>query len=537
MDRFNHTLSSRSTETSPLRIFLGICLAMVLVLCVIFYQGYSRRVVEHQQELMTQQEHVIALINQEIRLELSTMLADLVFLSQQNEVIDYATTPDSEKLSDIACEFAAFARARGWYIQIRLLDGSGQEKVRVNYDGKRELDIVDSNHLQNKSDREYFQRGIALQHGQTFLSSFDLNIENNQIQVPYQPTLRFVAPVFSQTDTTHPSGVVVLNYNGQLLLNRLVKAEQLTECRLLLLNREGYWMRGLSENEEWGNVVKERENFSFYRQFPEEWDVIDQQQQGQLLSRQGMFTFQTIRPQDATLSTNDSRWILVSYTPDRHLLEFRIGQLNGLLKMAVPLFVLGIVPAWIIALFFAHARERKLDLAFKAHYDRLTGLPNRTLFADRFNQVLWASERNRTQFAVLYCDLDGFKAVNDGLGHDAGDELLVAIARAMEAVVRKSDTVARLGGDEFVILLANMKSANDAEQVAEKMIARLTTSFMLKKGEARVGVSIGISCYPADSQERDELLRFADQAMYRAKNKGKGCYFRHGQQKDAENEK
>nr|WP_320049224.1 diguanylate cyclase [uncultured Desulfuromonas sp.] len=534
MDRFNLTLSSRSTETSPLRIFLGICLVMVLVLCVIFYQGYSRRVMEHQQEMMTQQEHVMALITQELRLELSTMLADLSFLSQQNEVIDYATTQYPEKLHGIAREFAAFARARGWYIQIRFLDASGQEKVRVNYDGEKQLHIVESDHLQNKSDHEYFQKGIALQQGQTFLSPFDLNIENNQFQVPYQPTLRFVAPVFSPADTTHPRGVIVLNYNGQLLLSQLVKAEQLTESRLLFLNRDGYWMRGLSENEEWGNVIKERANFSFYRQFPEEWNVINQQQQGQLLSRQGLFTFQTIKPQDATLSTNESRWILVSYTPDRHMFVFRIGQLNGLLKMAVPLFVLGIVPAWIIALFLAHARERKLDLAFKANYDRLTGLPNRTLFADRFDQVLWASERNKTQFAVLYCDLDGFKAVNDGLGHDAGDELLVAIARTMEAVVRKSDTIARLGGDEFVVLLANIKSAHDAEQVAEKIIASLTTSFTLKKGQARVGVSIGISCYPADSQERDELLRFADQAMYRAKNKGKGCYFRHGQQNDAE---
>jgi len=154
-----------------------------------------------------------------------------------------------------------------------------------------------------------------------------------------------------------------------------------------------------------------------------------------------------------------------------------------------------------------------------AHYDSLTGLPNRALFYDRLRQAIGLAKRDRHELALLYLDLDKFKAVNDTLGHPAGDELLTRTAERVRRLVRESDTVARIGGDEFTVILPKIASRQDAADVAKKIIGALSAPFHLgeQKQEARIGTSIGIAIYPADAQDMDELVKAADTAMYNAK--------------------
>jgi diguanylate cyclase (GGDEF)-like protein/PAS domain S-box-containing protein len=164
------------------------------------------------------------------------------------------------------------------------------------------------------------------------------------------------------------------------------------------------------------------------------------------------------------------------------------------------------------------------ELARQAFYDPLTDLPNRSLFIDRLTQAVKRAKRRKdSRFAVLFLDLDRFKDVNDSLGHAIGDELLKAIARRVEASVRPGDTVARLGGDEFTILLDDLKQPEDAVEVAERIQAELKQPFLLSGQEIFTSVSIGIA--PGDvSNDPEDLLRDADTAMYRAKERGKACY-------------
>jgi diguanylate cyclase (GGDEF)-like protein/PAS domain S-box-containing protein len=167
----------------------------------------------------------------------------------------------------------------------------------------------------------------------------------------------------------------------------------------------------------------------------------------------------------------------------------------------------------------ANARARHL-----ADHDALTGLPNRRLLEDRLTQALALSYRNRKQTAVMFVDLDRFKAVNDLLGHAAGDILLKEVAQRLVRQLRVGDTICRIGGDEFVVVLPELKRAADAAQVARKVLEQLSQPLMVEERELIVTPSIGIAVFPDDGRDAETLIRNSDAAMYHAKELGRANY-------------
>ena len=172
------------------------------------------------------------------------------------------------------------------------------------------------------------------------------------------------------------------------------------------------------------------------------------------------------------------------------------------------------------------AKQYEARLQHLAHYDALTELPNRLLFRERLADMLVRAERHGNMLALLFIDLDGFKPINDTLGHEAGDELLRRVAERLGGCVRASDTTARLGGDEFAVLLDELRSPEEAGIIARNILDALERPYILA-GQPQyqyISASIGIGCYPSDSLDAETLLRQADMAMYRAKQEGKNRY-------------
>ncbi|MES9886245.1 MAG: diguanylate cyclase, partial [Candidatus Sedimenticola sp. 6PFRAG1] len=159
-----------------------------------------------------------------------------------------------------------------------------------------------------------------------------------------------------------------------------------------------------------------------------------------------------------------------------------------------------------------------------ASYDSLTKLPNRALFKERLKMALAHARRNQTEVALLFMDLDGFKQVNDLLGHEAGDRVLQETARRLGSCIREEDTLARMGGDEFTVILGNLRNRDDSTLVASKLIHAIDAPYDIDGTTQHVGISIGISTYPDDSDDMDTLLQHADDAMYNVKRSGKNNY-------------
>lgn len=168
--------------------------------------------------------------------------------------------------------------------------------------------------------------------------------------------------------------------------------------------------------------------------------------------------------------------------------------------------------------------KAKAHIQKQANYDHLTGLPNRFLSLDRLTVLINEAKRNQTIVAVMFFDLDDFKKVNDTLGHDVGDKLLVEASSRLTRVVRAGDTVGRLGGDEFIILLGNLTSVEEVQLISEKLLEQFRTPFQIDGRELLLTASIGIAFYPNDGNDHNTVLKHADTAMYRAKELGRNTF-------------
>lgn len=181
--------------------------------------------------------------------------------------------------------------------------------------------------------------------------------------------------------------------------------------------------------------------------------------------------------------------------------------------------------------------EHQQQLEFLAHYDALTGLPNRILESDRLQQGIIQSQRRETRLAVLYLDLDGFKSVNDTNGHSIGDQLLIGLSARMKQALREGDTLARLGGDEFVAILVDLDSTLSAVPIIDRLLEAASLPIQLGDLLVQVSASIGVTFYPQkDEVDGDQLIRQADQAMYVAKQSGKNRYHLFDAQKDSKSQ-
>ena len=169
-------------------------------------------------------------------------------------------------------------------------------------------------------------------------------------------------------------------------------------------------------------------------------------------------------------------------------------------------------------------KRAEQGLSYLAQYDKLTGLANRELFRERLNRAMIRADRNKSLAALMFLDLDRFKNINDTLGHDAGDRLLIDVSKRLKDCTRGGDTVARLGGDEFTVVLEDIKHVDDAATVARKILGAMGSVIELDGHDVYITPSIGITIYPMDDTDDKNLLRNADAAMYRAKEQGRNCF-------------
>lgn len=333
------------------KLFLQpILYSLILLAAFLFalFWIYGQQVRIETRSLIENEEAGIDVVNHMIVQDFNEVFQDLIQIAEDNLILDALSANDTKNNVKIAEKLQNIVEVRRIYREARLIDKTGMELIRV--DSNKESTVTKSDEeLQNKSDRYYFIETMALKQREVYMSVFDLNVEYGIIEEPFVPTIRLSTPVYSSREET-PSGMVILNYEGQSILDEVGHETEKRPGTFLLLNSDGFFLKGLSADDEWGFQIKGREKKTFQNQFPEIWEQINTVSSGHIQNDRGIFLFKTIDLKKETISIlNNERYlnnydilidkqnslILVSYISDESLKKLIYEKLSPLLFILV----------------------------------------------------------------------------------------------------------------------------------------------------------------------------------------------------------
>lgn len=510
---------------------------------------YDREKSYRLSEVKTTEEGIVVAQASAIRDHLKLLRSDLLFMRDEYESVLEANLGDTRAAAaDIAERYRNFSHAREVYDAIRIVGPSGSDAVRVDHNNGSPI-AVDAAQLQDTSDGPDLSPSPSLEYDQISVSPLDLNIGDAGTTPPYRPTIRLATPV--RTSVNAPAGFLVVNHFVAPLLSSIEEAAEMSDGEPVMLNAKGYWLVSADPLRAWGDTVPAGKDNRMEVQYPATWAAARTAKSGQVQTPEGLFTFRVIDPvrdvmgpsgdHDRISSSPDAEsdpvdghvWYVGTFVPADSL-EEEIDEPTGAAQIYIGLILaLCVVGAAAGAIAIAESRSYRRMLEKLATEDPLTGLANRRALEERLAQEIDIAQRKGRRVTVAFLDVDGFKSINDELGHAIGDQALVDIADVIEANVRSDDVVgrfragepgigapftARIGGDEFVIMFPD----SSGSELADSVLRRICAGIRKLSWDGRcVSVSVGVATFPEDGATRDSLLKAADGAMYAAKTSGR----------------
>ena len=505
---------------SLLVIFILIISSLIFVFSV-----YKQKDIINNKSYLEQNQAALVKIGRDLTInELEQIVTDIKYLDTSPLFLDYVNKGNEKKR--IENEWMVFSRTKMKYDQLRYLDSEGNELLRVNFNGGLP-EIVPDNRLQNKKDRYYFTETMKLGPGEIYMSKFDLNIEGNAIEQPEKPMIRFGVPVYDKKNVKR--GVFVANYLGEKIRHKLINLADSTAGDLQLINKDGYWLSGPDKEKEWGFVYPGRENYTFKNLFPSEWERITKEKKGHFFTKNGSFTFDTINPKEelqkifknerdtlSEIDVCDIQWIIVChisdkiyyYANDENTFILSIKKTLQIPLITISFILVSILFSVISVLYLSGNKKIKI----MATYDPMTGCLNRATGMQMLENLM----QQKTDIVLCFIDINGLKEINDELGHEQGDALILNSVKIIKENIRENDLLIRLGGDEFLICFVNA-CIDKAETTWLRVLDKIETA---NSGDKPYIISLSHGIAEIKKSDRimlDEAIREADIKMYEEK--------------------
>lgn len=505
-----------------LGIFAVLGLAVLIVSSLIQFEIREVK----RKELLKNEQNIISAENTIISNKINRISGDLLYVTDCLRLNDDGTNnyADVEKL------WLAFSNRRTLYDQIRFIDMEGNEVIRINYDPDGSL-LVDQADLQNKKDRYYFTDTMKLKKDQIYISKLDLNVENDVIEDPIKPMLRISMPYYNSKG--EQKGMIILNYLAGDLLKQIKKIATVSNGNLSLINADGYWIYDSEEpKNNWAFMYEDQMNISFNNRYQEEWKTIKEKDSGQIINKNGVFVFsksitsRTFKQDNVgykiILGAGDLSLVSVMSNSSENGKLFtnsfwqnELATLKNIYYLYVFLFFISVI----ISVLMIMNKNEKAKIKFFSEYDSMTGVYNRRAGFEKLSQLYKSSESKNSTISVCFIDINGLKEVNDALGHESGDELILSVIAGIKHNIRNNDFVARLGGDEFLIIFEGMD-----ESKAEEIWSRIIHEYeKINDAEGRkyvISVSHGIEVFQSNSNQFiDVIINSADEKMYDEKRR------------------
>lgn len=515
-------------------------------------------------------------LGRNLQSNLSSAREDLSLLSSlpETRILLAATASNPEESNKLAETFSSLLKIHPEYLQARLIGTAdhGLERVRVERNGAQIIRI-DAAQLQEKAYFPYVYQALTLPPGAVYVSPIAINHELSAQSDLSQPTLILSSPLASSHDPSQASDVMVLNIGLNQLFQQL-KSDLPARYQLFLSNAAGDILIHPDTKQTFG--FERGRRILLQDRFPAVAELLtgngasnsQAAKDDKLVASFVRLHLDARDQQDfvilglakpAEIIVNDARqlaWRIAKLVAIVSLLTILLAALTayaitrpvqammtsierfGQDRSISPLPLLRSDELGLLArsfqnmqleilVQFKELQDSRNALDHLAQHDPMTGLPNRRYFFERLEHAIANARRSGKPLAVLFVDLDHFKQINDRFGHATGDQVLQAIARQLSSITREADTVARLGGDEFVILLEHFEQPQDILQIVQKLHERFQNILLVDGHELKIHASIGVSLYPRDGVSAEQLLQYADSAMYSSKNNGRNTYTFH----------
>ncbi len=514
----NHVAAgSRQEAIFFIKTFMVVVFPIIVLLLIFhffIYQGAER---DALQRLRTLEVHRATLLADTLREHFDWISADLNFIANRYSAAALATEQADVALASVE-DILLFSREKKIYDQIRIIDGQGREKMRINYNGGAAY-AVPAHELQDKIQSYYFNDCMALEPGNIYVSPLDLNVEHGEVEVPFKPVIRIGRALLDGQG--RKIAIILLNYDGDHLLKHVSDArayphhdEFMGSGSTMLVNAEGYWLVAPDKEDEWGFMFPHRKGRTFAKRYPKEWQQMATLDNGYLLTKGGFFTFATIQPPVASLGK------IITFVSAERVKAIVYRQRSTLYLLAFLLVALATAVSLLVAVLALRQKRYAGELERSVLTDPLTGLLNRRAFQDRLEIETDRIDRYGGRLFMILGDIDHFKKINDSHGHDAGDFILKKIANTLAVNLRSTDVLCRWGGEEFMILVSGYVQ-EDGEKVAEKLRRAVEAEVMwFNNPRIKVTMSFGV-CFYRKKMSMEELLRCSDEMLYTSKRNGR----------------
>lgn len=458
----------------------------------------------------------VALRKEVIGEHLERIDTDLQILSEVAQVQQVLSDRSEDRLEAVAQLFLDFVRENDVYDQIRLIDAKGMELVRVNHNSGLPV-IVDSEDLQFKGFRYYFKDTSILRPGEIYVSPMDLNIEQGAVEIPFKPMIRFGVPLYGENDEL--ACVLVVNYMADQLLGLLRKTGDLSQGQTMLVNREGYWLLAPNAEDQWGFMFPERQERSFARRYPDQWEFIRARDRGQIAKGDTLASFVTIKPINEGYMTSSGAsapygesdvvlmepaeyyWKLISFVPNTRKYERSLGDFFYMFFIGAAGGALVGVLAWGISLFLMRDQFRHLggrcDLQVPFHeYESFSAI---------LQNAVKACRSNGGQLALLRIRFDEYESIIDDFSVETANDILLQMVVRIRSVLPENAIVSRFESNELGILLEQIEDREAGYRVVSQCRQSLAEPFVCKGITFTPALSIGIALCPEDGEDIVQL--------------------------------
>jgi diguanylate cyclase (GGDEF)-like protein len=502
----NHieTLEERKNGLIVASVFIVVLLTILIGL---YYYYHSI----NEEEYLNLQQTELDIMETSIQTNMEIAISPLLIFSR-SEVVKQMLVANDELTRYVFNDiFISLAKEINVFQQIRLIDKIGMEIVRVD-NNKGIIEAVPEGYLQNKSDRYYFANTLGAPADTIYISPFDLNIENGEIEIPYKPMIR-LGKTYVNSDG-EISGMLMLNILGQKLINDINSQNVHKNDKVYLINKNGYYLVSDDSDKNFSFMFTEKGNIGFFSDFQDVWQKIIN---GERIVETDYGNFY-IRKIDLLnqqkYKTTESLFYLIMFAPADEVNPEDKKLINVLIISSIVLLPLVGIIGWNLGVIGKRNINYRNRLKENATHDNLTGLYNHRMIITLLNEMMGLSIRNNEDLAVVFIDVNNLKYVNDNYGHKMGDKMILGAADSITSAVRSTDMVARLGGDEFLVVLPKCDDANVHKimeralvQFAEIGIEEMNTKWVFSYG-----------CAINDKIETiNELISRADKLMYENK--------------------